>query len=107
FKSKKADKPRLKKCALWSADEADAAALNQAIAHGQAISDGTDLTRDLGNLPGNVCTPTYLATAAKALAEQFKGTEVEVLEEKDMEALGMGSLLSVSAGSAEPAKLIR
>ncbi|MEJ6656794.1 MAG: leucyl aminopeptidase [Pseudomonas sp.] len=107
FKSKKAAKPRLKKCALWSADKADAAALKQAIAHGQAISDGTDLTRDLGNLPGNVCTPTYLAKEAKALAKQFKGTEVEVLEEKDMKALGMGSLLSVSAGSAEPAKLIR
>ena len=107
YKSTKADKPRLKKCVLWSADKADANALKQAIAHGQAISDGTDLTRTLGNLPGNVCTPTYLAKEAKALAKQFKGTEVEVLEEKDMQALGMGSLLSVSAGSAEPAKLIR
>jgi len=107
YKSKKADKPRLKKCVLWSADKADASVLKQAVAHGQAISDGTDLTRTLGNLPGNVCTPTYLAKEAKALAKQFKGTEVEVLEEKDMQALGMGSLLSVSAGSAEPAKLIR
>ena len=107
YKSKKADKPRLQTCTLWSADQADADALNQAIAHGQAISDGTDLTRTLGNLPGNVCTPTYLADHAKALAEQFEGTDVEVLEESDMRALGMGSLLSVSAGSAEPAKLIR
>lgn len=107
FKSKKADKPRLKKCTLWSADKADADALKRAIAHGQAISDGTDLTRDLGNLPGNVCTPTYLAKEAKALAKQFKGIEAEVLDEKDMKALGMGSLLAVSAGSAEPAKLIR
>jgi len=107
FKSKKADKPRLKKCTLWSADKADAEALKRAILHGQAISDGTDLTRDLGNLPGNVCTPTYLAKEAKALAKQFKGIEAEVLEEKDMKALGMGSLLAVSAGSAEPAKLIR
>ena len=107
FKSKKADKPRLKKCTLWSANKADADALKRAIAHGQAISDGTDLTRDLGNLPGNVCTPTYLAKEAKALAKQFKGIEAEVLDEKDMKALGMGSLLAVSAGSAEPAKLIR
>ncbi|MFA5677468.1 MAG: leucyl aminopeptidase [Pseudomonas sp.] len=107
FKSKKADKPRLKKCTLWSADKADAATLKQAIIHGQAISDGAHLTRNLGNLPGNVCTPTYLAKEAKALAKQYDGVEVEVLEEKDMKALGMGSLLSVSAGSAEPAKLIR
>ena len=107
FKSKKADKPRLKKCSLWSADKADADALKQAIAHGQAISDGAHLTRNLGNLPGNICTPTYLAKEARALAKELKGTEVEVLDEKDMKALGMGSLLSVSAGSAEPAKLIR
>ena len=106
FKSKKADKPRLKKGALWTADKADAETLKRAIAHGQAISDGASLTRDLGNLPGNVCTPSYLATQARELAEQH-GLEVEVLEEKDMQALGMGSLLSVSAGSAEPAKLIR
>ena len=107
FKSKKADKVRLKKCSLWSSDKNDATALKQAIAHGQAISDGAHLTRDLGNLPGNICTPTYLAKEAKALAKQFSGVEAEVLDEKDMKALGMGSLLSVSAGSAEPAKLIR
>ena len=107
FKSKKADKPRLAKCSLWSADKADADAIQRGIQHGQAISDGASLTRDLGNLPGNVCTPTYLAKQANALAKQFNAIEVEVLEEKDMKALGMGSLLAVSAGSAEPAKLIR
>ena len=107
FKSKKADKPKLKKCTLWSADKADAVTLKQAVTHAQAISDGVHLTRDLGNLPGNVCTPTYLAKQAKALAKDYSGVEVEVLEEKDMKALGMGSLLAVSAGSAEPAKLIR
>ena len=107
FKSKKADKPRLKQCALWSGDKDEATTLKQAIAHGQAISDGAHLTRDLGNLPGNICTPTYLAKEAKSLAKQLSDVEVEVLDEKEMKALGMGSLLSVSAGSAEPAKLIR
>ncbi len=107
FKSQKATPSRLKKCLLWSDDKTEAAALNLAIRHGQAISDGTDLTRTLGNLPGNICTPTYLAKEAKALGKQHKELEIEVLEEKDMKALGMGSLLSVSAGSAEPAKLIR
>ncbi|MEE3158773.1 MAG: M17 family peptidase N-terminal domain-containing protein, partial [Pseudomonadota bacterium] len=107
FKSKKADKPKLKKLSLWSADKADAAALKRAIAEGNAISEGMALTRDLGNLPGNVCTPTYLANQAKALAKAHKGLEVEVLDEKAMKALGMGALLAVSAGSVEPAKLIR
>ncbi|HDZ55970.1 MAG TPA: leucyl aminopeptidase [Pseudomonas xinjiangensis] len=107
FKSKKAPSPRVRKCLLWTPEKADADQLTRGIAQGQAISDGTALTRTLGNLPGNVCTPTYLAKEAKALAKQHKELEVEVLEEKDMKALGMGSLLSVSAGSAEPAKLIR
>ena len=107
FKSKKADKPKLKKLSLWTADKADADALKQAIAEGAAISEGMALTRDLGNLPGNVCTPTYLANQAKALAKDHKTLEVEVLDEKAMKALGMGALLAVSAGSAEPAKLIR
>lgn len=107
FKSKKATAPRLKKFHLWSADKAEGEILARALAHGQAISDGVDLTRTLGNLPGNVCTPSYLAREAKALAKLHKELEVEILDEKDMKALGMGSLLSVSNGSAEPAKLIR
>ncbi|PKM31356.1 MAG: leucyl aminopeptidase [Gammaproteobacteria bacterium HGW-Gammaproteobacteria-11] len=107
FKSQKASKPKLKKCLLWSANKAEADQLAKAISHGQAISDGTDLTRTLGNQPGNICTPSHLAKEARALAKAHKELEVEVLEEKDMKALGMGSLLSVSAGSAEPAKLIR
>lgn len=107
FKSKKADQPTLQNWTLWSAEQKDQDALTKAIEHGQAISNGTDLTRNLGNLPGNICTPTYLAEAAKTLASELQGIDVEVLEEKDMQELGMGSLLSVSAGSAQPAKLIR
>ena len=107
FKSKKADKPKLKKCFLWAADKASSEPLQKAVSHGQAIASGMDLTRTLGNLPGNICTPTYLAKEAKALAKTHSSLDVEVLDEKAMKALGMGSLLSVSSGSAEPAKLIR
>ena len=72
---------------------------------GRAIGEGVNLARDLGNLPPNVCTPTYLAKQAVELGKRNR-LRVNVLEEKDMAKLGMGSLLSVSRGSRQPAKLI-
>lgn len=72
---------------------------------GLAIDNGKSLAKDLANMPGNVCTPTYLANQAKKLAKSHK-LKVKILNEKDMEDLGMGSLLSVSRGSRQPAKLI-
>ena len=81
------------------------AELEAALKQGQAIAEGMALAKDLGNLPGNVCTPAYLADTAKALGKQFK-FDVDVLERADMEKLGMGSLLSVAKGSELPPKLI-
>jgi leucyl aminopeptidase len=72
---------------------------------GRAIGEGVNLARDLGNLPPNVCTPDYLAKKAIELGKRNR-LRVNVLEEKDMAKLGMGSLLSVSRGSREPAKFI-
>jgi leucyl aminopeptidase len=82
-----------------------AAALAQALAEAEATADGADLARTLGNLPPNVCTPAYLAEEAGRLAKQFK-LGIEVLERRDMEKLGMGALLAVTAGSQQPPKLI-
>jgi leucyl aminopeptidase len=79
---------------------------NEAAQQGAAIGQGMNLARELGNLPGNVCTPTYLAEQAIAIGKQYDSVTTTVLEEADMEALGMGSLLSVSRGSVQPAKLI-
>ncbi|MGR9087475.1 MAG: leucyl aminopeptidase [Gammaproteobacteria bacterium] len=73
---------------------------------GQAISAGVGLTKFLADLPGNVCTPSYLAEQALELGKKDNKLKVKVLEESDMQALGMGSLLSVSRGSSQPAKLI-
>jgi len=84
----------------------DLIAGESAIEQGIAISDGISITRDLGNLPSNICTPSYIAKQAKALAKGQKKLTVTVLEEADMRKLKMGSLLSVSAGSRQPAKLI-
>lgn len=75
------------------------------LAQSVAVANGMDLTKDLGNLPGNVCTPTYLANTATKLAKEFKLT-VEILDRKQLQALKMGSFLSVSNGTVEPPKFI-
>ena len=77
----------------------------QALAQAQAIARGMDLTKELGNLSANVCTPTYLANTAKKLGKDYK-FDVEVLDRKQLEALKMGSFLSVTNGSEEPPKFI-
>jgi leucyl aminopeptidase len=79
---------------------------NSALQEGKAIGLGVNEARNLANLPGNICTPTYLARHARKLARDNSRLRVTILEENKMRELGMGSLLSVSAGSAEPAKLI-
>jgi leucyl aminopeptidase len=76
-----------------------------ALKEAAATADGADLARTLGNLPPNLCTPAYLADEARKLAKQFK-LGIEVLERRDMEKLGMGALLAVTAGSRQPPKLI-
>ncbi len=79
--------------------------MKRAVEHGSAVAQGMALARELGNLPGNICTPSHLAETAVGLGKQFK-FKVEVLERKDMEKLGMGSLLSVAKGSEQPPKFI-
>jgi len=75
------------------------------LADGLALSAGVSLTKDLGNLPPNVCTPTYLAEQAILLGKTY-GLKIEVLERTTLEKLGMGSFLAVAQGSEEPPKLI-
>jgi leucyl aminopeptidase len=104
LKSKPADAPTLQKILLGSASKPNSAA-QTALDQATAIARGMKLTKDLGNLPGNICTPTYLAEQAQALAKAHK-LKATILEEKDMQKLGMNSLLSVTHGSRQPAKLI-
>ena len=84
---------------------ADAKTASVAAARGTAIANGMDLTRDLGNLPSNICTPTYLANTARQIAKDFK-LKVEVLGRKQIEALKMGAFLAVTKGSVEPPAFI-
>ncbi|CAM5780037.1 leucyl aminopeptidase [Castellaniella caeni] len=85
---------------------AQAAKAKPGLEQGAAIGAGVNLARLLGDLPPNVCTPTYLGQTAKDLAKQFKTLKAEVLDQKKIEALNMGSFLSVARGSAEPPAFI-
>ncbi|MDR2926548.1 MAG: leucyl aminopeptidase [Azoarcus sp.] len=93
-----------RKIAFLLASEPDPAQ-KEALLHGKAIAEGMALAKDLANLGANVCTPTMLAETALDLGKQF-GFDVDVLERADMEKLGMGALLAVARGAAQPPKFI-
>ncbi|MBL9088393.1 MAG: leucyl aminopeptidase [Planctomycetia bacterium] len=106
FEGYKADKTKRAVDAITLlAPKAKLAAARAGAEEGQVLADSVLLVRDLGNEPGNVCTPTYLADCAVAMGKKH-GVDVRVLERADMAALGMGSLLGVARGSAQPPKLI-
>ncbi|WP_337244033.1 leucyl aminopeptidase [Luteimonas sp. gir] len=79
---------------------------DQALAQGKAIAAGVKFARELGNLPPNICNPAYLAEQARTFADRFDKASCEVLDEAQMEALGMGSLLAVARGSANRPRLV-
>ncbi len=97
--------PSLAKVDIGITDTSTAAAVETALQQGLAIAHGMKVTKDLGNLAPNICTPSYLAGQAEEMARTFN-LKFSVLEEKDMEELGMGALLAVARGSHQPAKLI-
>lgn len=105
FKNDTGKGPSLEKVVLL-ADRKNAEDVKSGLAHGQAIGNGRNVARTLGNLPGNICHPTYLADEARALAKKHAKLTTKVLNEKQMADLGMSSLLSVSAGSEQEARLI-
>jgi leucyl aminopeptidase len=102
----KPPKKPLRKMTLLAADNDAVADTRGGAGEGSAIANGVDLARVLGNRPANFCTPSDLADQAKELKKEHQSLKVRILEEKDMQKLGMGALLSVSRGSRQPAKLI-
>ena len=105
MKSKnEAPEPALRRLAL-NVDRAAGKRAEAGLRQGHAVAEGMSLAKDLGNLPPNICTPTYLASQARELARRYR-MKVTVLERADMERLGMHTLLSVAQGSAQPPKLI-
>jgi leucyl aminopeptidase len=106
FKSKKEELRRpLRKLTFAVDSRTELSSGERALAEGSAIADGIALAKTLGNLPANVCTPTYLAEQAMQMAAEF-GLECQVLERDEMEKLGMNTLLSVARGSTQPPKFI-
>ncbi|MDX2350526.1 MAG: leucyl aminopeptidase [Porticoccus sp.] len=106
FKSKEKKITSLKKVTLATPSRKGLNVLKNTLNTGKAIANGVNLARELGDLPGNICTPSYLASQAKKLAKKHVNLSCKVLSEKQMKTLGMGALLSVTAGTIEPAKMI-
>jgi leucyl aminopeptidase len=106
YKSEKTPATSLKEISIAIADKKDVPACEKALKQGIAISEGMSFTKNLGNQPSNICTPTYVADQAKKLAKEYKSITVKVLEEKDMKKLGMGAFLAVTQGSVQDGKLV-
>jgi len=101
---KKPPAPALKKVLAGPVRKSDAAA--RGFKHGAAIASAAAVQRDLANLPANVCTPTFLAEEARALAKRQKSLTARVLDEAAIRREKMGCLLAVSQGSRQPPRFI-
>jgi leucyl aminopeptidase len=104
--SRKPPEPALKSFAVAVSERDQKKDAERGLVHGGGIAAGTMLTRNLANLPANVCTPGHLARTARELAREYRSVRTQVLDEAELRRLKMGSFLSVTAGSDEPAKLI-
>ena len=106
LKSRTDPPSRLSRLGLGVKSGTSANEVRAGIKVGSAVAAGSDLARDLGNRPPNVCTPSHLADAARNIAKRYDRMEVKVLDEADIRKLGMGALLSVTQGAEEPPRLI-
>ncbi|MBE0486889.1 leucyl aminopeptidase [Marinobacter sp.] len=104
FKSEKPTARKLKKVVVQASGSGKA--LKDALNLGLATGRGMNFTRDLGNTPPNVCHPIWLAEHAQAIAKEYDCIKTEVLDEKQMEKLGMNTILAVGKGSKQPPRLI-
>ena len=103
YKSKKPTPAKLRQVAVLTRRRAPA---RRAAAHAEALDDGLALAKDLGNQPPNVCNPSFVAREARKLGRGNAKVTVSVIDERKMAELGMGAFLSVTRGSATPAKMI-
>ena len=108
-KQEKGEIPTLESLTFWSPQNIDTSAVEDGLSYGAAVGDGMNTAKQLGNLPANICTPSYLAQQAISLGKaklDKASITTEILDRADMQKLKMDSLLSVAEGSDEPPKLI-
>lgn len=84
----------------------DAPSINKSAAQGRHLGDGINLARELGNLPGNICTPKHLSSVARQIARKHDKVRSKILGEKQLKELDMHSMLSVGTGSVQESQLI-
>ena len=106
YKTSGTNKKALRKLTVIEPDRRRIPTIRRGVRAGLRIADATCLARDLINQPGNKATPTYLAQTARRIAREGERLRCQVLDEAAMKRLGMGALLAVSRGSAEPARFI-
>src|SRR5580692_5357476 len=102
-------KPKPPKLSLVNVAAANARAANavaDGLKIGAAIGSGLAFSRDMANLPPNICTPTYIGQRAEALAKEWPQVKTKVLDEDGIKALKMGAFLAVTQGSTQPPRLI-
>jgi leucyl aminopeptidase len=102
----KAKSPALARLKLAVATASAAKSTSAGLKIGTAVGAGSKLARDLANLPPNVCTPSYLAGRAEALAKDWPSVRTKIVDEAGIKALKMGAFLAVTQGSVEPPRLI-
>jgi leucyl aminopeptidase len=103
---KEKNKSKIKQCSLVADTIISNKILSKFVTNGKAIASGIKFAKDLGNTPPNICNPTFLSNEALKLKKINKLLKITVLNEAKMKSMGMGSLLSVSQGSKQPAKLV-
>lgn len=106
FDSHKSEKPKDSGIKTYRLGANANSANKNALISADALADGVDLCRTLGNTAPNICNPKWLVTRARQMARVHTKLSVTVLDEKQMAKLGMGALLGVSRGSAQPPRMI-
>ena len=106
FKTNKAELRRpLRKLVFNVATRRDLAIGEKAVAHGLAVANGMKICRDVANMPPNICTPAYLASQARRLADSCQFITTKVIGEQQMAELGMNAYLAVARGSSNEAMM--
>jgi leucyl aminopeptidase len=104
--AKKPKLPALQKVLAGPVRKSGIEDAERGLEHGAAVAAAQKIQRDLANLPGNICTPTYLAEQARAVAKHHPSLKVQVLDQAAIRREKMGCLLAVSQGSAQPPRFV-